>query len=1070
MRRAAAVKNGNQRVVVGHDVPDPERASCFVASESDMLGFVGNGPGRPGENPLLRLLDGLAGAGYALGWFVSLKKYLDIPFQGSSVVGRVTIDEVSKIQDYARAGLFYLTVPLLAVAFMFLFSRVRKVGAPDGGGVLRTLAVASPFVLSAPLYLVTRKELWSILLPLLIAAAVVWVAREDGWGARARSVISRQGAWSGLIIAELAALLIARYLVVGRRIAHMDSLLLETILVGLLIAVVLAIVIVVGDLIAARRESEAVTVRQAIAVGSFPLLLLTPAALWPDYFPLLAFAILVVAIVLTAALILRRVELSERFGVAVLVWFAVPLILAVVTYGSVADPNGWIDLFHRGESLGPASDYLAGDRPYADVFPLHGLLEDGLLDAFLMGVFGRSIDVAIYRMYLLSAMMIPAVWLLSWWAFRSVPLALAAAALTMLVAADNQRAVLEIVAAAFLLKGLAENRWRLVAIAGIVGGIDLFFSLETGLYVLGGGLLAIVIKSQIAREGKVGLRQIGIFAVGYLAGMSPFIFYLAMRGVVGDFFEVSFIRIPSIIDGAWSLPLPDVGPWLVSSAGDKTLFQYAWHLRYILNPFVIAAGLFAIILMVIRRTPQTQTGLTIVVLTAFSLISQRSALGRADFQHQWFSAFFIGPLFIALLIYWTRAWEGRDSRDRFVARSIAIMFALLFVGVLWTPGLIRNRLDGLISYRARLVGELPTAQLIENRERIRAVTDAIRSHTAEDDAIFDFSNQPVFYFLADRRNPTRYFQVPLMSPPDAQREVIGDLHSESPALVLMTSPERYDRFDDVSNARRAPEVARWIRSRYRWKETVHGIELWTRRSTPIRVASNELSADADRGSGSVVFPNAGAGTGVGEIRWETDLLVVNGHRRLASVELRYLSGDEAYSRVVDVDPESHREFRGVTTGLLGAPPSTGPLTVRYLTEVMPEVRLRSRSSRGGRSQWFRALDQADSANERLEFVGLIAQPGDRINLALVNMGYGTAVADVIMRDADGDRIGIGWRATIPEGRSSLATGIVRLLEADLNDGSTIEANIVRGRVGGMISIVRPDTGDSVQIHGRSRSR
>ncbi|MBW3563216.1 MAG: hypothetical protein KY459_00645 [Acidobacteria bacterium] len=1034
-----------------------------------MLGFVGNGPARPGEKPLLRLLDGLAGAGYALGWFITFKKFVDIPFQGSSAVGRITVDEVSKLQDYARAGLFYLTVPLLAVAFMFLFSRVRKLGAADGGGVLRTLALAAPFIFSAPLYLVTRKELWSILLPLLIAAAVGWVAREDGWGGRARRVISRQEAWIGLIIAECAALLIARYLVVGRRIAHMDSLLLETILVGLLIAVGLAIVILAGDLIAARRESEAGAVRQAIAAGAAPLLLLAPAALWPDHFPMLAFAIGVVAIALTAALIIRRVEVSERFGVAVLVWFAVPLLLAVVTYGSVADPNGWIDLFHRGESLGPASDYLAGDRPYADVFPLHGLLEDGLLDAFLMSIFGRSIDVAIYRMFLLSAMMIPAVWLLSWWAFRSVPLALAAAALTMLVAADNQRAVLEIFAAAFLLKGLAEDRWRLVAMGGIVGGIDLFFSLETGLYVLGGGLLAIAIGSLITREAKVGVRRAGIFIVGYLAGMSPFIFYLAMRGVVGDFFEVSFIRIPSIIDAAWSLPVPDVGPWLVSAAGDKTLFQYAWHLRYILNPFVIAAGLFAIILMVIRRTPQTRIGLAIVVLTAFSLISQRSALGRADFQHQWFSAFLIGPLLIALLIYWTRAWEGRDPSDRFVARLIAIMFALLFVGVLWAPGLIRNRLDGLIAYGARLVGELPTAQLIENRERTRAVTAAIRSHTAEDDAIFDFSNQPVFYFLADRRNPTRYFQVPLMSPPDAQREVIDDLHSEPPALVLMTSPERYDRFDEVSNARRAPEVARWIRSRYRWKETVHGIELWTKRAIPIRVASNERAADPDRGSSSV-FPNAGAGPGVGELRWETDLLLVNRHKKLASVELRYLSGKEVYSRIVDVDPESHREFRDVTTGLLGAPPSTGPLTVRYLTEARPEVRLRSRSSRGGRSQWFQGLDQADAANERLEFVGLIAQPGDRVNLALVNMGYGTAVADVIMRDADGDRIGIGWRATIPEERSALATGIDRLLEANLEDGTTIEANIVRGKVGGVISIVRPDTGDSIQIHGRSRSR
>jgi len=48
-------------------------------------------------------------------------------------------------------------------------------------------------------------------------------------------------------------------------------------------------------------------------------------------------------------------------------------------------PYAFMDMFHEGEHLTPASVMLDGGRPYRDVFFLHGFAADGGLDALILG-------------------------------------------------------------------------------------------------------------------------------------------------------------------------------------------------------------------------------------------------------------------------------------------------------------------------------------------------------------------------------------------------------------------------------------------------------------------------------------------------------------------------------------------------------------------------------------------------------------------------------------------------------------------------------------------------------------
>jgi hypothetical protein len=104
-----------------------------------------------------------------------------------------------------------------------------------------------------------------------------------------------------------------------------------------------------------------------------------------------------------------------------------------------------------GEALGPASDYLRGKIPYRDVFVLHGLLDDGLLDAWLMEIFGRSAAVGLARPAILGSFAAPALWYLAMAIFDSIPLAALVMVFGVVTTVDNERILFEIVVLALLL-------------------------------------------------------------------------------------------------------------------------------------------------------------------------------------------------------------------------------------------------------------------------------------------------------------------------------------------------------------------------------------------------------------------------------------------------------------------------------------------------------------------------------------------------------------------------------------------------------------------------------------------
>lgn len=606
----------------------------------------------------------------------------NLPPTAPAAVGVVTIERDSKLNDYVNAALFLLLVPPLTLVFRRLGERYTA-----AYGVRDRVLFALPYLLAPLLFLTTGKVGWVVLLPMVLSFGV---PRTLALVASRRWIrqLLRQTMWPfhALVVTEAAGWIFFRALVTGRRIAHIPTLFLEVLFVTLFAALFWLVAVYAARLTQLAFGADCEETFGRIAVAGVPLALLPVAPIVAVPLPLPA--VWIGLALLAGLFLLLRIRRAPRPETAwrVAAWFIIPLLVYCLSYASTAHLSQYVDLFHRGESIGPASDYLRGKAPYRGVYPLHGMLEDGLLDTWLMELSGRSIDVSIAKSVVLGGFLALSLWYLGIALFDSIPLALLVVAMGAWTTAENERTFFQVAAVALFWLGLKRRSYAGIGLAGAVSAVALFFSYEIGMYSIAGGLAAIGLLAFAASRPQqspgtgvaaAGARY-GLVTLSFLAGAAlgaaPFLAYLAAGGLVGDFARISFLEIPHFIDAIWSLPFPDLVSTFrndlnLHSLSDFILFE-KFHL--ILSPLVIAiAAVYCIQRWLRRRLDDDDRAL--FVLAVFAAVTQRTAFGRAEFRHQYFAAFLLGPMIVMLAVALARRlkllWSDEADTEHRTANS-----------------------------------------------------------------------------------------------------------------------------------------------------------------------------------------------------------------------------------------------------------------------------------------------------------------------------------------------------------------------------------------------------------------
>lgn len=1015
----------------------------------------------------------------AAGVFLSLTLLLrGLPPTDPVAVGLVTIERYSKLRDYLGAALFFLLVPPLTIWLQRLLGRAQHRSFAEK--VLFTV----PYVFSPLFYLTTGKVGWILGIPIALslgAPKLLRVIRTRKW---IREMFRDElRPYHALLFCEALAWLFYRYLVTARRIAHIPTLFLEVVFVALFMALFWVAALLIARLAELNFGRDREDVFKRITTGALPIVLLPfLAAAWVPLKP--ARAVMIVTLIACTLLALVK-PMRPRGAWRLAAYAVIPALIYLFSYASTAQLSQWIDLFHRGESIGPASDYLRGKVPFRDVFALHGMMEDGQLDAWLMELFGRSLDVAIARTVIVGAFLGVAIWFLGLAVFDSIPLALLCVAMGSWTTAENNRTFFQVAAATLFWNALRRRSRASAVFSGIFAGVALFFSYEIGAYAIAGAvaasLLVWIASKRVEWNGLAPIPAAAWFLLGALLGAAPFAVWLAAHGALDDFAVASFVTIPNVIDAVWSLPFPDLVSTFRKDLNLHTLADFVlWEkFHLILSPLVIVIAFIYFIARWQKRRVDT-LDFALLVLTVFATVAQRTAFGRVSFRHQYFAAFLIGPLIVLLAVILVRTlrglWRRGDEGTRAFVATLGVAAIPVIAVLFWIPDLVNARLQDFVRYYGRVlrVDRDPNAEAVQ--WRITDIVANLSELTKKNEPVFDFSNQPAFYFFADRPNPTRFYQVPILSPRAFQEETIRALERARPKVVLRRSPELFDQFDGVTNDLRAQAVSTYLDDTYAFYRSVRGVELWTRRkdAKPRAVADylrlirvpgeKELVAT---GVARMVFPAVGSVPGVGDSYWQSDLTIHNPFRDPMRVTLRYVTGDSGIDRRLTVAPRQTLRWTDVVRSLFARPNSVGTLWLEHREGRPPVAVIKTSDVAHGAKPSLEApltkLDSATAATESAE-LALIGIPaataaGRRVNAGVVNIGIIPATFRVSARTRDGRTVGKSVESGVPEDQVWLVNDLEAALGVRLDETITVRVTVIAGTGVGFATIVEPG-GDS----------
>jgi hypothetical protein len=485
------------------------------------------------------------------------------------------------------------------------------------------------------------------------------------------------------------------------------------------------------------------------------------------------------------------------------------------------DPYRHMDPFHEGEHLTPAWLFLNGERPYRDVFLLHGLGTDGGLDALVGGrpLAARRLQTVLDAATLALLVPIAAeVTATFWWMLAAVALSLCGAAALWVPVFPYFRLAPVLLAALGLLRYVRSGRAGPLLLAFVSATLGVLWSLDTGTYALAGTAIAYALIAarsatrSAARSagfqpaatlassrpvlpsagrqdaggaaGRMPALRVAALRVPLLAAIAlalPFLVLLAVRADIPRFLTDSFVVIPRAIDAVWALPAPKV----FSLAG----------LRYYLPP------VFYGILLAIgwkRRDPR------ILIVAVLSIVLFRTAAGRVSWSHTRFATPLLSIAFVAFVL--------QPLRNR-VAMALLGIAAILYFEV---P---QNAVAG-----AKLLAQWPQRQKHEGLVRHPLAPDI---YTTEDNAtqlatlknyvdslgpgtILDFTNERALYFLLRRKPPVRCFDIPMLAAYPLLNEAMLQLQAHPPVAVILGGEPSVAVFDGIPNKDRVPELARWI--------------------------------------------------------------------------------------------------------------------------------------------------------------------------------------------------------------------------------------------------------------------
>lgn len=731
-------------------------------------------------------------------------------------------------RDTTLALAFALWGLAIGIALVSIWSQPAP---PDQlPGLARTLG----FDAHGPFRWIAGLILLPVLVPLALRAVARALAAGERWSgnsviaaclvALAGAPIHRSVAWTILptaIVIGIATALRGRDLRFTRR----DI---------LLIPVTLTVCLGIIDAVPLITSGNAIYAAALVVFGLRVAVALMPSPLPPAYAFLVAplglvlqtgffardqryFGWHALLLALATPFLLRRLLRNERRAATWLALVIYPLI--VYSYANAlsittAEGKPRVHFFEDGHALMPASEYLRGERPWKDILPAHGLLEDGGFDVMAMRIGGIDVGTAEKSRYVIGSLVTVALYFIGLAATGSPEGAFLAVMLSLLTGSirESIRFLPAFAALAFMVAAARLRRPRWFGYAALLTVIAGLTSLDFAAYTF---------VTLVVAAGRASARALKFAAAGLAAGAILLLLTLAAFGLFDDFAYGTFVETLSV-GPAYTLefftPTPALAnlrtfPDALAALLDRSTFPYL-----IWCAIAVFTGV-----MVTRRASRSIEPM--VILGVWTVLT---AVSYAERHHLYFGTIAAVMVVYAIL----RLLRARSPLAiAAIVAAVALASPSTHLGVI---GWMREA-RGPVEQSWTTIDDLPRARgalFHESDVRfVRSVDKYVSLSLAPDETFFDFTNSSLLYFLLRRDFPIREYEVAFYETEEKQREVIRRIEANPKvrAALVPATPQGRFSVDGVPNAERAPLVWQYLQTHFEPDFAEGEVVFWRRK-------------------------------------------------------------------------------------------------------------------------------------------------------------------------------------------------------------------------------------------------
>lgn len=485
-----------------------------------------------------------------------------------------------------------------------------------------------------------------------------------------------------------------------------------------------------------------------------------------------------------------------------------------------------INAFDEGTMLVGAERVLNGDIPYKDFSTAYAPGQVTIL-AKLFKLFGTSVTTARIYDILTKTLLSMSIFFVVRFLSSSI-FALTGWAMSLIWIIYKSNVVypmylfflITFMSVYLLLLYMKHDKVQLVALCGILTALSILFRIELGVPA------AVCIITLLILRKLLGVQTswaplFYYLAGGLVAGL-PLLIYYDYTVTLELLFTETVMNPIAFLENR-GFPYP--------SLNRNTLPFYVF-------PLVPIAGFVASMVLIKRRNDNV-LAYGVFFLSAFGILCLNQARVRSDMIHLLPVA--LNCMILAPVLLYTLPKIIPMSIKAF--RTVCVIFALVFSITLYKPAqaimLVLERTNGFVMEVTN--PDIDRARYSTIFNNIKFLAPYVKENTSKDDYIYVgvknhdkfIKNDPLIYFLAERKIPTRYHELNpgVNNTEKVQREMVRELKAKPPVMVILV-PRWREEPNKSGIDLNINLLDDYISENYEYERSFGIYEIWTKKNRP----------------------------------------------------------------------------------------------------------------------------------------------------------------------------------------------------------------------------------------------